>query len=170
MTDSTSVGYAHASGELDYPQIAETKFEQDVRAFVLNKIETDKDSIITCPSLAAQFLDVHVDVYGELGGWNVAAYIGVAQTIRPLLRKTYQPDPDEVQIDLDLPEAKLLQDRYSVPGAGNDGESAYVPRHRLTQSQMQTIVGRDRAISAHFARRADALESWWHRNNAEAQN
>jgi hypothetical protein len=141
------------------------ELEDAVRLFLHDKLNGDTDSIVTCQSLSAMFLDEHVSAYGPLGGWNVAAYIGVAQTIRPMLRKHYGEEPDDTQIDLNLPEVKLLQDRYSVPCAGPDGEAAYVPRHKLTKDWMEKVVARDRAISTHYARRADALESWWYRNN-----
>lgn len=146
------------------PGIGETAFEHDVRGFVLHALQ-DADAIVTCPSLTSQFLDARIDRYGPLGGWNVAAYIGVAQLIRGILRKNVDPEPDQVK--LDLPEEHLLQDRYSVPGVGEDGEPAYVPRHKLTKEMMEAIVKRDRALSVHYARRADALESWWHRTFGE---
>lgn len=150
----------HAPSEID--------FEQDVQRFVMHRLQNDPDSTVTCPSLTTQFLDEHVETYGPLGRWNVAAYIGVAQTIRPILRRQFGGEVQDQQIDLDLPETKLLQDRYSVPGAAGEGEAAYVPRHMLTENQMKLIVSRDRTISAHYARRADALESWWYRNNGGA--
>lgn len=143
----------------------ESELEEACKRFLHDKLNGDTDSIVTCPSLTAMFLDEHVAEYGPLGGWNVAAYIGVAQKIRPLLRKHFGEEPGDTQINLDLPETKLLQDRYSVPGAGGDGDAAYVPRHKLTKEWMERVVSRDRAISAHYARRADALESWWYRNN-----
>ena len=143
----------------------EHDLEQACKRFLHDKLNGDTDSIVTCPSLTVMFLDEHTDEYGPLGGWNVAAYIGVAQTMRPLLRKYFPDAPDDTQIDLDLPETKLLQERYSVPGAGGDGDAAYVPRHKLTKEWMERVVRRDRAISVHYARRADALESWWYRNN-----
>ena len=150
------------------PLSSRDEFDADVKRFVLQIIESEHDAIFTCPDLTTRFIDSFVEDYGPLGGWNSAAYIGVAQTIRPLLRKRFEQDPD--QTELDLPEVKLLQERYSVPGAGTDREPAYVPRHKLTREMMQAVVDRDRAISQHFARRADALESWWYRHNPTTQS
>lgn len=147
----------------DSAPLADSAFEQDVREFVLAKIR-DPNASYTAPSVTTQFLDKFTDEYGPLGRWRTAAYIGVIQTVRPILRKNADPALHETQME--LPELKLLQDRYSVPGAGVDGEPAYVPRHALTQKQMEAVCRRDRAISGHYARRADALESWWHRHNA----
>ena len=139
-------------------------FDHDVREFVHTRV-ADPDRTLTCQGLTTEFLDMFEAVYGPLGGWRAAAYMGVAQTIRPILRRAH-PDPEDDPAQLDLPETALLQDRYSVPGAGMDGEPAYVPRPRLTLEQMELVVARDRAMSVHYARRADALESWWHRHNA----
>lgn len=163
MTDQTDFRAHHEAGDHSEPHVSESEFEHDVKDFVLRKLQEDSDAIVTCPSLTTTFLDEFTERYGPLGRWNVAAYIGVAQTIRPLLRKNGDPSPD--QIDLDLPETALLQKRYGVPGAAGEGESAYVPRHKLTKEQMQLVVGRYRTMSIHYARCADALESWWHRQS-----
>lgn len=170
MTDDTRSDWPAPAFDDAHVDSTEMDFERDVQRFVMEKVQSNPDSTVTCPSLTTMFLDEHVDQYGPLGRWNVAAYIGVAQTIRPILRRQFGGDVHDQQIDLDLPETKLLQDRYSVQGAAGDGEPAYVPRHMLTEGQMRLIVSRDRTISAHYARRADALESWWYRNHAAASN
>lgn len=166
MTDGNPSAWVDEPQHADHD--SDSSFERDVQIFVLEKLRACQSVTLTCPSLTTQFLDEHVDIYGPLGRWNAAAYIGVAQTIRPILRKAFGDEPDDVQLSLDLPEEKLLQDRYSVPGAGGDGEPAYVPRHMLTKEQMESVVLRHRALSRHHARHADALESWWYRNNSEA--
>jgi len=170
MTDDTRSEWSAPDSDVAIYAASEMDFERDVQRFVMEKVQGSPDSTVTCPSLTTMFLDEHVEQYGALGRWNVAAYIGVAQTIRPILRRQFGGDVEHQQIGLDLPETKLLQDRYSVPGAAGDGEPAYVPRHMLTEAQMKTIVTRDRTISAHYARRADALESWWYRNHSGSSN
>jgi hypothetical protein len=163
MTDQTDFRSHHDPSDHSEAHVTENEFVHDVKEFVLRKLQEDSEATITSTSLTLAFLDEFTDRYGPLGRWNVAAYIGVGQTIRPLLRKNGDPSPD--QIDLDLPETALLQKRYGVPGAAGEGESAYVPRHKLTKEQMQLVVGRYRAMSIHYARCADALESWWHRQS-----
>jgi hypothetical protein len=98
----------------------------------------------------------------------MAAYLGIQQIVRPLARKHFPEDlPEDMQVELDLPEEALLQDRYSVPcGKDEEGkvEFKYVPRHRLTKTDVVLICERDRKLARHYSRRADALESWFYRS------
>jgi hypothetical protein len=128
----------------------------------------DRNSIFTAESLSTAFID------SQLGGnWpqtpddmKQALYIGVQQIVRPLCRSAGNEDVDDPNLDLDLPEEALLQERYSVP-TGRDASGAatckYVPRHLLSLADVRAICNRDRKLSRHYARRADALESWYHR-------
>lgn len=162
--DQTNFPMHHEASDETVDAMSESRFEQDVRGFVLRKLGDDDDKTVTCQSLTIEFLERFIEQYGPLGGWRVAAYTGVAQTIRPILRKADDPHEGPTQTEMDLPETALLQKKYSVLGAGEDGEAAYVPRHKLTKEQMELVVTRFRTVSVHCQRKADALESWWHRN------
>lgn len=127
----------------------------------------DKDSIFTAESLTTAFIDAQLgsDWPEAPDDMKAALYIGIQQIVRPIARRSTKDDEDP-NLDLDLPEEKLLQDRYSIPcGKDHYGKTVfkYVPRHRLTAADVKTRCNLDRQMSRHFARRADALESWFYR-------
>lgn len=128
----------------------------------------DKDAIFTAASLSTAFIDAQFATEWPVAPDDMkqAIYAGVQQVVRPLCRYAHKDEPtDDTQIDLDLPEEDLLQDRYSVP-CGRDEQGLifkYVPRHRLSADDVKVICARHRALSRHHARCADALESWFHR-------
>jgi hypothetical protein len=132
----------------------------------------DRDAIFTASSLTTAFIDAQFTREWPLAPDDMkqALFVGVQQVVRPLCRRTVR-DEDETQIDLSLPEEQLLQDRYSVP-AGRDECGVpvfkYVPRHRLNETDVKSICARDRMLSQHYARRADALESWFYRARSSA--
>ena len=139
-----------------------------VERFVTEFLKT-KPEVVTAGSISTMFIDQKVaDEWGPIhDDAKQGCYLGIQQIVRPLLRHL-----DEVaekiesgQLDLDLPEEMYLQDMYSMACVGID---AYVAREALTREQMEAIVARDRKLSKHFAKRADALESWWHRANPQA--
>ena len=132
----------------------------------------DKDAIFTAASLTTAFIDAKFK-----GDWpdapddlKQATFIGIQQIVRPLARHSANDDVDESQIHLDLPEEQLLQDRYSVPSGRDESGPLfkYVPRHLLTRADVDAICARDRKLSRLYARRADALESWFHRQRSFA--
>lgn len=127
----------------------------------------DREAIFTAESITTAFIDAHIgaDWPQAPADMKAAVYIGVQQIVRPLLRRSTRDD-EQTQINLDLPEESLLQDRYSIP-AGNDatGQAVfkYVPRHLLTAEDVRLRCALDRKLSEHYARRARALESWFNR-------
>lgn len=130
----------------------------------------DKDAIFTAASLTTAFIDAQCgSVWPQApDDMRQALFVGVQQIVRPLCRREHNDDPDDSQINLDLPEEALLQDRYSVPFKAEDGtEFKYVPRHRLSATDVAAVCERDRKLSRLYARRADALESWFFRVNAQ---
>ena len=132
-------------------------------------IMSDRDAIFTASSLTTAFMDAHLgrDWPEAPEDMRTGLFIGIQQIVRPLARQSV-PEDDK-QIDMDLPEDQLVQERYSVP-AGKDADGnqvfKYVPRHRLTEDDVRAVCERDRKLSAHFARRADALESWFYRSRS----
>ena len=132
----------------------------------------DRDSIFTAESLTTSFIDSQLSrEWPQMpDDMKQALYIGVQQIVRPLCRRAMKDDVS-ANMELDLPEEALLQDRYSVPtGRDAHGEATfkYVPRHRLSLTDACLICDRDRRISRHYARRADALESWYYRAQSGA--
>ena len=131
-------------------------------------IISDANAIFTAASLTTAFIDAHVgNEWPSIpDDMKQALFVGVQQIVRPIARRSGSEDIDHQQMTMDLPEEKLLQERYSVPGE-RDAEGnivfSYVPRHRLTEGDVRAIVARDRKISRLYARRADALESWFYR-------
>lgn len=136
-------------------------------------IMADKDAIFTAASLTTAFIDAQLgkDWPDTPDDMKQALFIGVQQIVRPIARKGGHEDLDESQITLDLPEEALLQDRYSVPqGRDESGQTVfkYVPRHRMTEDDVRAVCERDRKLSRLYAKRADALESWFYRAQGRA--
>jgi hypothetical protein len=128
----------------------------------------DRDAVFTAASLTTAFIDREMGTEWPTAPDDMkqAVFIGVQQIVRPLLRRYHDEETDETQINLDLPEEDLLQDRYSVPsGRNKHGETIfkYVPRHRLCEADVKAICDRKRKLSRLMARQADALESWFFR-------
>lgn len=95
-----------------------------------------------------------------------AAYIGVAQIVRELLRKRHEDEYDAescAQINLDLPESSMLNAAYSV--MRND-EPFYVPRDQLTREDMEYVCSRFDRLSGYYAKHSRALRSEWERRNS----
>lgn len=124
----------------------------------------DKNAIFTAESLTTAFIDKQLASEWPAcpDDMKQALYIGIQQVVRPLCRHNAQDDIDEQKL-LDLPEESLLQDRYSVPVKNGEQIYKYVPRHLLTEEDVVLICARDRKLSERYARRADALESWFYR-------
>ena len=99
---------------------------------------------------------------------ETAAYIGTAQVARESLRRLHDREynPKEIaQQSLDLPEAQLLNDCYSVY---REREPVYVPREEMTRADMEYVCAKFDALSEHFARHSRALRADWTRRNAAA--
>ena len=132
----------------------------------------DQDAIFTAASLTTAFIDLEFEQEWSQAPDDMrqAIFVGVQQIVRPLCRRHTRDDEDP-NLVLDLPEEQLLQDRYSVPaGKGPDGAQVfkYVPRHLLSESDVAAVCARDRQLSRLYAKRADALESWFFRKRDAA--
>lgn len=136
-------------------------------------IIADKNRIFTAASLTTEFIDSQLGREWPLvpDDMKQALFVGVQQIVRPIARRSGSEELNIQQLHIDLPEEQLLQDRYSVPGE-RDAEGnitfSYVPRHLLTEGDVRAICDRDRKLSRLYARRADALESWFYRSRESA--
>lgn len=141
--------------------------QEEVREYAVGMLESD-ELRVTSESVSDGFIRSKI----ESGEWmdvgptqRSAEYGGVIQIVRPLLRTLVpeDPQPDDSQLAMELPEDKLLQNRYSVRGEGND--NYYVKREEMTEDEMMQVTNRFRKLSVHYDRHAKALESWWHREH-----
>ena len=124
------------------------------------------DQPIPAPFVADQILESlpHRSMMTEIEA--TAAYMGIAQVARAILRVNHdrEYDPEQIaQHSLDLPESMLLNGGYSVL---RKSDPVYVPRLRMTREDMEYVCAKFDALSAHFARHARALRADWERRNA----
>jgi len=123
---------------------------------------------ISAPYVAAEILAgfMHYDLMDEIE--RSAAYMGIAQVARDVLRRHHkqQYDPENAaQVDLALPEAQLLNGSYSV--MRND-EPFYVPRVMMERDDMEYVCRKFDALSGHYARASRALRADFERRTASA--
>lgn len=121
---------------------------------------------ISAPYVAGEILAgfVHYGLMDEVE--RSAAYMGIAQVAREVLRKhhaqQYSPE-SAAQDDLALPEASLLNRAYSV--MRND-EPVYVPREMMERADMEYVCRKFDALAGYYARASRALRADWERRNA----
>lgn len=99
---------------------------------------------------------------------KTACYMGVAQVAREILRNGVSKEYDANRIGqetLNLPEAALLNDGYSIL---RGKEPLYIPRLHMTRADMEFVCKRFDNLSEHFARASRALRADWERRNAMA--
>lgn len=73
MTDDTRGEWTAPAFDDAHVNSTEMDFERDVQRFVMEKVQSNPDSTVTCPSLTTMFLDEHIAIRPGFARNEVAA-------------------------------------------------------------------------------------------------
>jgi len=138
---------------------------RDLVESFINKIRAQNSQPISAPfvgdAITASMPHAAVFSLAE----KTAVYIGACTVAREILRGRHKHAYDAERIgqgELDLPEAALLNDGYSVMRAD---EPVYVPRLQMTRADMEYVCSNFDGLSEYFARASRALRADYERRN-----